>query len=335
MANGYPEIEDQEGTRIEKVLLAALVAFLLVGGFWALSRIEGYFPEPVLTSYEYLDQRILTVSVEEELGVNSVRGRVERLQRIANNRRTSLAKAVAAEAKAGEAYRFRREEYRTAMQAGNVTESQRSAYDSSRIAYQHAKEAIAPLQMASDEAEKGMAREDLALRAAQQRARDVFDSRSFQRNIRLFAFHFSFAGMCLGVSWILWQAGRRRRWRYLTILTALFTASVLQLLFLLFRYCWELFLEDYAALGISLLGTALCILAIVGIKRWLFSPERLAQARLADRRCTVCATPFSESQTHCWNCGRPLVERCQSCGANRLLFAPHCGSCGADAEVQN
>jgi hypothetical protein len=131
------------------------------------------------------------------------------------------------------------------------------------------------------------------------------------------------------MAWILWQLGRRRRWQYQTIFSAFFIASVLQLVFLLFRYCWELFLEDYAALGISILGTVVCILAIIAIKRWLFSPERLAEVRLAGHRCAICSTPFTDSQTHCWHCGKPLVEKCQTCGGGRLLYAPYCGNCGA------
>src|SRR4051812_3569573 len=135
MSDGYPEVEDQVGTRIEKVLLAALVAFLLVGGFWALQRIENRFPEPVLqtyggSTYSLSQEGAPSVGIEDELGVTPLRGQIQRFQQVADNRRASLTKALAAQSKAGEDYKFRREEYRTAMQAGNPSVAQRTAFES-------------------------------------------------------------------------------------------------------------------------------------------------------------------------------------------------------------
>lgn len=329
MAANYPEVEDQEGTRIEKVLIASLVAFLLVGGFWALSRIEASFPEPTLQGYGNDNQQgASTVSIEDELGVTPFRSQVQRLELVASNRKATLDKAKAAQQKANEDYKFRREEYRTAMQAGRVSSDQKTAFESTRATYQKLTDAVAPAQAGSDTAAKNLADEQSKLDTASRKAQDVYDSRILQRNIKILGVTFGFAALCLGGSWMLWQLGRKKRWRYQAILSALFIASVLQLLFLLFRYCWAFFLEDTAYLGISVLGSVVCILAIIAIKRWLYSPMRLAQARLGAHRCPHCATAFYESQNHCWQCGAALLEKCPSCGANRLLLAPHCGNCG-------
>ena len=215
------------------------------------------------------------------------------------------------------------------MQAGNASASQRSAFESSRSALESAAARLQQFQAASDEASSKVAAEQQKVNAAAQRAQAVFGARSFQRNVKLVVLHFSFAAACLVLSWILWLKGRNRRWRYQAILTGLFTASILQLFFLLIRYCWELFLSDVATLGVAGIGTAVCIFAIVAIKRWLYSPERLALARLSSRRCALCATPFTETQSHCWKCGHALTEKCPTCGSDRLLYAPFCGTCGA------
>jgi len=340
MAKGFPEVEEQEGTRIEKVLLVALVAFLLVGSFWALERIESIFPSPVLQGYSDPNDtagfpRDTSVSVEDEIGVTRLRSEIQKVQQQLDNRNSALAKALAAKNKAEEIYKFRREEFRTAMQAGNASEAQRSAFEASRTALERATALVAPAQAETDLASRNLASEQQKVTAAAKRAQNIFEARSFQRNVKLFAFHFSFAAFCLGLSWVLWLRGRKARWQYQAILTALFTASVLQLLFLFLRYSWELFFENIATLAISGIGTAACILAIIAIKRWLFSPQRLAQARLSSRRCAICATPFLESQSHCWKCGQPLVEKCPSCGSNRLIFAPYCGNCGADRQTSS
>jgi len=334
MHSGYPEVEEQEGTRIEKVLLAALVAFLLLGGFWTLDRMEGYFPRPVLATniesngYSAPDPTN-TVSVESELGISPKRDRLNRVAEIANNRRATLAVVEAASRKAEADYEFRREEYRTAMQAGHPADAENKKFEAARTAKQQAEASIAPAKAESDRADKDLAREQSSFSAAQKRAQDVYDSRVQLRNVKLFALHFGFAGACLGLAWISWQAGRRRRWRYQTLVSAFLIAAILQLLGLMLRYGWELFVDTFAVLGISLMGTAVCILAIIGIKRWLFSPERLAQARLSSQKCPTCATHFEPGQNHCWHCGHSLVEPCPTCGEKRLLFAPHCGNCGS------
>lgn len=308
---------------MEKVLLAALVAFLLVGGFWVQGRFEELIPAPVLQSYDGRQ------GIEDEVGVSPLRSRVDKLQVVANNRQSTLGGKENARDEAAKKYEFRREEYRTAMEAGGASAVQRGAFEKARASLSAAQAEIAPAKLIADEAAQGLAKERANFEAASARARDIFESRELQRSVKMFALHFGFAAGCVGIAWIVWQQGRQKRWRYLTILTALFTASVLQLLFLLFEYCWRLFLEAYAALGVSLLGTVVCILAIIGIKRWLFSPERLAESRLGASRCPLCSTPFTESQNHCWHCGHALVEDCETCGSRRLLYAPHCGNCGS------
>jgi len=337
MANGYPEVEDQEGTRIEKVLLAALVAFLLVGGFWALEQIETALPAPVLQSYgdsAYAPRTAgdSTVSVEDEVGVTKLRTEIQKFQVQSDKAGESLSSLLAAKGKAEETYKFRREEYRTAMQAGIASIAQRTAFEKSRATLQKADALIPTAQAASNLANQSLKSEQQKVDAAAKRAQDVYNTRSSLRNVKLFAAHFSFTAICLVLSWNLWQLGRKRRWRYQTILTGLFTASILQLFFLLFRYCWALFLADLATLGIATVGSGICIAAIIAIKRWLYSPERLALARLSARRCTHCATPFTDAQSHCWKCGNAIVEKCSSCGSNRLLYAPFCGTCGSGAQ---
>jgi hypothetical protein len=337
MSNAYPEVEMQEGTRIERVLLVALVAFLLVGGYWALDRIESRFPEPQLESFSQTDvhdrPENTATSVEDELGVPPIEARVAKLQAAYDNRNAAITKFRTAEQKQRTTYEFRREEYRTAMEAHNPANSQRDAFAKARAAYQDAAAKVVPAQRVVDGALKELRAGQKALNAAKERARDIYNARVQDRNVKLFGYHFSFAGACLGISWLLWQAGRARRWRYQTILTAMFTASVIQLLFLLFRYCWGIFVEEYAVLGVSVLGTTICILAIIAIKRWLFSPERISEARLAARCCPMCSTPFVESQTHCWHCGHQLTDTCPVCGSSKLRHTPHCGHCGSATAI--
>lgn len=131
----------------------------------------------------------------------------------------------------------------------------------------------------------------------------------------------------LALAWWAWITGRRAQWRFLTVLTAFLAFAGLQLVFLAFRYCWEL-LSNIAQLGVSALGSAGCVIALVALKRYVFSPERVGRARLAAHGCPHCSTPFAGGQPRCWGCGRPLLDACPRCGAPHLRFAPHCSACG-------
>ena len=336
--NGYPEVEEQEGTRLEKFLLFILVAFLLMGGFWVFDRIQEVIPQPVLrgeyegTSMPWARGQFGT-PVEDELGVSPLRKQAAKKQEVVTHLNDAFVNAEATQTKAELEYKFQREEFRTAIESGSAKGKNASKFESARSKFQALQtltaKAEAALKLAQGDLDSEQRTIDLRAKAAQK----VFDDRTKSRTVKLFVLNFLFALICLGLSWFGWVRGRKQRWRYQSILTAAFIASILQLFALSFRYMWEIILADFAVLGVSVIGSVVSILAIVGIKRWLFSPVRVAQARLANRRCPICATSFVDSQSHCWQCGNALVEKCAACGENRLIFAPYCGSCGNAGKV--
>lgn len=340
MAAGIREAEELEITRVEKGLMLGLVVFLLIGAFWALEHMDYMVPQPVLTrtvysgrGYEYDGRwaserpREQMPPIDEELGIPPVRARVEKLQRVVNVRRAAVEHANAAVREADRKYQFGREEFRTGIESALRTRAQQDDYQLARAVYLRTIALRDSASVALNKAKADMAGPSKELDALTVRAQKIYDRRTNQRDLLLFVLHFAYAGVCFWVSWRLWKVARNAQWRFLSVLTALLAASVIQLIFLAFRYCWEL-LQGLAQLGVAFLGSVGCILAIVALKRYLYNPERLAKSRLAGRCCPNCSTPFAPDQAYCWDCGRSLLEACAHCGAQRLRYAPHCGNCG-------
>ncbi|HEY3411416.1 MAG TPA: zinc ribbon domain-containing protein [Armatimonadota bacterium] len=340
MATGIRESEELEITRVEKVLMLGLVVFLLIGALWALEHMDNLVPQPVLSRTAYQSEyygydgrwagdrpRESGPPIEDAVGIPPVRARVEKLQHVVNVRRAQLDRANAVVREADRQYQFGREEFRTGIEAAQRTGAQEAAYRRARALYERAIAVRNAAKAALAKAEADLAGPQGQLTALEKKAGQIYSKRTHQRDIILFVLHFAFAGVCFWISWSLWRWGRNTQWRFLTILTALLTASVIQLIFLAFRYCWEIF-QGLAQLGVALLGSVGCILAIVALKRYVFNPERLARSRLAGRCCPNCSTRFEPGQAYCWDCGRSLQETCEHCGVNRLRYAPHCGNCG-------
>ncbi|MBW3622090.1 MAG: hypothetical protein KY468_01615 [Armatimonadetes bacterium] len=333
--NGYREVEELEMTRVEKMLVVGLVVFMLIGGFWVLNRIETLVPKPVLSQDHYVPEGIPIQKppIEEELGIPALRKQVERLQSEYQQRANVLSSRREAYEEAENAYQFRREEFRTAIEAGRATPALEAAHQQAReVRSQRLKEKeVAERRVQATRAQLKAPKS--RLEALENRARRILEGRERTRNLILLALNFLFAGTMFFLSWKAWQRARRAQWRYLSLLTAWFTASVILLIFLTFRYCWEILLQNYTLLGVSLIGIVGCSLAIIALKRYVFSPERVARNRLAARACPNCSTPFTDGQEHCWDCGRPLLEPCPHCGKPHLRYAPHCSHCGREVPL--
>lgn len=340
MATGIREAEELEITRVEKVLMLALVVFLLIGAFWTLEHMDNLVPVPVLsraadseyrTSYDgelAIDRpRQAGAPIEETLGIPPLQRKVDKLTAIVDNRAAALQGATRAVREADRKYQFGREEFRTGIEAGRRTAAQDSAYLAARHKYESAIAGRDAAQVALNRAQADLDVQVKLLEPLKSKAYRFYEKRNHRRDLLLFFLHFSYAGVCFWASWRLWKIGRAAQWRFLSILTALVTTSVIQLMFLAFRYCWEL-LQGLAQLGVAVLGSVGCILAIMALKRYVFNPERLARARLAGRSCPNCNTQFDPGQAYCWDCGRALLEPCPHCGAPHLRHSVHCASCG-------
>lgn len=312
------DIEELETTRAEKVLALGLVVFLLIGAFWALGRLSELPRRPdydAIRAQHGLDQ------VEQEL-----RGRQAVVYRAEEAVHTRQAERDAAQRE----YEFRREEYRTALNRGVDDPQLRARHEQARLAFERAQQ---NLELA--EAVLAAARERLepVEREHQERwgaAQGAFDGAHRRYELALAGVRFGFVVPAfLGSVW-LWQRMRRRRSRHLIIGTATLAAGTILMISLAGQYAWR-FLQDLVTPFISLIGSAVSILAIIAIKRYVFSPERVVRARLRRHQCPHCGFPVppGAGYARCPDCGGALHEACENCGAQRPVLAAHCPTCGA------
>jgi hypothetical protein len=314
MAETPREAEEQAMTGIERTLVFALVVSIFLAGLWVVATIDDLIPAA--------DRVWSTPQLE------SLSGRIVQTDAIIQKRREAVEARSSVARSVARAYETAREEYRTALDAGRADQRLRARYTQAKREASAAQAAVAaaakPLSTAKAEA--------LRLRNERQivneRLQAEWDNARRSRAARLFGLHFGFAGAFLGLSYLAWREATRRRWRYISLLSSALTASVLLLGFLAVRCAWEIYLERFAWLAVSLMGISVSSLAIVGVKRYLLSPERVRRTRLSHRQCPTCVASFEPGQAHCWSCGTKLYDECPACGGERLRGTPHCSSCG-------
>ncbi len=329
MANRYREVETLETTRLEKAVALGLIIFLLVGGLWMMERLNALVPMPIRAANEYVPPAATAQQppIEDELGLTPHRKEAERLSALAAEQQRALTDAEGRLSEATRDFQFRREEFRTGIEASRRTPEQDRTYQAARERYRQREREREIAQQAYQAAQTQSDTYAKKIQSLVTRADQLYTQRKRAHDLTLFSLQLAYCAACLALAWFLWRRGRQVEWRYLTLLTALLIAAGLQSLFLLLGYCWRL-LDQVAQLGVSILGSVACAAVLVALKRYLFSPERLARARLAAHECPNCSTPFESGQKRCWDCGRPLTDVCPACGATHLRFAPYCAECG-------
>lgn len=306
--------EEVETTRAEKVLALGLAVFLLIGGFWVTRRLERLAPR--------VDQQALEVKYR----LPELRQPVMDWDRLLGQAGAAVAKKGQAAEEARAAYEFRREEYRVTVDRGAPDAAKEllyqqalAAFEAARAESELARDAQEQLTVQAEPAKAALARAEQAMYAEWSRLND-------RTELVLFLLRFGWAAPVLVLSIHVWQRARRRGSQLLIAATALLGAAVIQLAVLVGRYSWHL-LRDSAMLAVSVVGSALTVYGLVLLKRYAFSPERLARGRWRKGQCLRCGHPAAGA--HCAACGTSLTRACGGCGAAVPVMAKFCPGCGA------
>lgn len=297
------DVEEIETTKSEKVLALVLTIFLLIGGIWAYQKIDDVVadalaPPPGAASLGPRERAALDAAFVAQRAVSS---------------------ASQAESTATRNLEFRREAYRTALDArqpaGRLEREYRSAQASLDSAQQRLRAARTQLRSAQPAAQS-------ASRHQQEASRRANDRR------QLVAFFVRLAFVVAMVVLGYWLLGRlrNRRSRYLPAALAFVGFAAILAFVMATDYVTD-YIDpiDLGPLVLSVVGIALTLVAFAALQRYL--ARRVPFRRVRRLECPFCGYPVRGTD-RCEGCGREVVARCASCEAPRRVGTAHCGACG-------
>lgn len=309
------ETSQLEMSRAEKILALAMIIFLLIGGAWVFREIQTI---PLRPDYQAIEQRYLPSELQKEF--HGAQNNLYTLQGNVHKRQDDLAQAT-------REYEFRREEYRVILDKGEVDPARERTYtDATKVYEQALLEYEVALEMEKQALEKLQ-----PLSAAWEQAQTLIasDFAAAQRTFewKLFLLRALYAVPVFILALFAFIRMRQSHSNYLIFGTALIGFGSFQLIYLFGLYSWHL-LRDVAQIAISLMGTALCVVGIIVIRRYLVDPARITKSRLRRGLCPACGVP-SSTHAYCIACGEQLQKQCTSCSHNRPVrgeYCPHCGT---------
>lgn len=316
MVMSTDELELRELTRVEKVLALGLTVFLLLGGMWVLHRIPRAVPAP---SHQLLHEQLAQIRAGSGLGAEEAT--LSRLHQEVHEAEMRASQKSAEHV-------FRREEYRTALDAGRDDPVLRAAYQRALADFEAAQATAATAQraaLAQSELTEGLRRQ-VALQ--EKPLWEQFERQQRRYDLLVFCLRMLYVGPVLALSIWAWARMRMARSQYLLIGTSLVGFGILQAVFLVGSYAWTIF-RQVAQLAVSIGGSAITIVGIVALRRYLANPARLRRARSRRGRCPRCDYPVQPEAAYCADCGERVAIPCGSCQRLRpaaLAVCPHCGA---------
>jgi peptidoglycan/LPS O-acetylase OafA/YrhL len=294
------DVEELQTTKSEKLLAVVLVVFLLIGGVWTYQKIDDW--------------------VRQRVDLPSPTGQ-EALRR-ADQARQRLFRAQAGERRTRNQLEFRREAYRTALDADEPAVALRARYRAAERAYAAAQRERTAAQRAVTAAAPAAADASRRHGAAVERVERRRDRLTFGLRFALVA-----AALVAGYG-LLW-ALRRRRTRWFPLAGAAVAFATILAFVLAVDYLTDYFDPfDLGLLVLSLIGCAVTLLAYLALQRYLL--HRLPARRVRKRQCPFCGYPVGEN-AHCEGCGRDVVGACTICAEPRRVGTRYCGACGGTA----
>ncbi|NJE06393.1 zinc ribbon domain-containing protein [Thermococcus sp. M36] len=299
-----------EYSRIEKILASLFVVFLLLASINFLRELEDIPQRP---DYRYY---------QEKYGISSLYENQSRLMKLEKDLFQIYQQAESNLTDVERIYLFKREEYRVALESGNVTEDTpnrlKEEYLSAKEAYENAYYQYLSAKGAYGQVHSQLEELSSRIRELEMRANEEY-SRAYQMyRLKVLLLKLTFVLPLFAVSLLLLR-------RYRNIYTSsLIAYSSLLLLYLILSAIWS----TVQVIGLSLFGAFTTFVALYYLRREYFGPERIYKRRIAQGKCYNCSFPVKDDYLYCPNCGAELKEKCEHCGALKpihLEFCPYCG----------
>ena len=297
------DVEEIQTTKGEKLLAAVLTLFLLIGGIWVYVKIDDAVRTTSQPDYSYRGTPAEQAAVTRE---NAARERLMRASRDLGVARNEL--------------EFRRERFRTALEAGRPAAELGRAYDRAQARLAKARSEQRAAQQAVQEALP-------AWQAAERHINQVQTTREHNRELLAFGLRLLFTLANIVFAYWLLARLRRRRSRYYPVAMAFVAYAAILAFVGAADYLTDYFDPiDLGPLVLSLVGIVATLIGFVVLQRYL--AKRLPSRRVRKSECPFCGYPV-RGNTHCEQCGRDVIAQCARCNEPRRVGTLHCGACGA------
>jgi hypothetical protein len=311
-AGSRPGDGEIETSLAEKVLALVLAVFIAIGAIWGYVKLDEVADKD--STYAYLpDQKLL--SSEEFTALERHRQAVGSAQTAQRDRRAATRRLE-----------FRREAYRTALDAGEPSAELQAEYESAQAALASAsREAATAAAVEKRTRPEALEAKERLTEQREAAAKQADDDRVRHDRI-VFALRLALLVLMLAGAYRLLIRLRTRNSRYLPAALAWIGATAILAIVMAGDYSGTYIeFEEVGPLAISVAGVALTLAAFVALQRFL--AKRVPARRVRRGECPFCGFPVRD-KPHCEGCGRSVIAECSSCQKDRRVGTARCGWCG-------
>lgn len=305
---GDGEIETS-GT--EKVLAVVLAVFIAIGAVWGYVKLDEVAKSE---STSYVPAQRL-IGLEEFSAIQTDRQAIRSVERARRDQGAATRRLE-----------FRREAYRTALDASEPAAELKAEYESAEARLASAARKLDAAVTVERQARPSAVQARQRLTELRQRAAEDEGKDRTRHDRIVFLLRLTLLILMLAAAYRLLSRLRLRRSRYLPAALAWIGATAILAAVMAADYTGNYIqFADVGPLAISIAGIALTLVAFAALQRFL--AKRVPARRVRRGECPFCGFPL-RGKPYCEGCGRAVIAPCSSCHEDRRVGTPRCGYCG-------
>jgi len=300
-----------ETSTAEKILALVLAVFIAIGAVWCYVKLDEVAKND---STSFVPDQGL-VEPAEFLAIQKHRQAIGSVERARREQRTATRQLE-----------FRREAYRTALDADEPSAVPRAEYRSAQAGLASASRELGAAVRVEARTRLGAVEAQERLTMLRQRAAEQQDEDRARHDRIVLLLRLALLILMLAAAYRLLIRLRSRSSRYLPAALAWIGATAVLAIVMAADYT-DNYLEfaEVGPLAISIVGMSLTLAAFVALQRFL--AKRVPARRVRRGECPFCGFPVGD-KPHCEGCGRAVSASCSSCQNDRRVGTPRCGYCG-------
>ncbi len=297
--------------RVEKILLAGFIIFLVVGSIWFLESVKDNIRMP---SFRYYAEKYNLTDIEEEMQL--VQQQLFEAQRKLNNITKQFIDAE-------REYLFLREEYRVSLEEGVTNETLKQAYLKAKQKYESLllkKKALeGVVEQYNSKLDKLREEHDRIYSLAY----NEYKSELNKYRVKVFGLRFGISVPLFIASLFVTRKSKGKRWE--AHANGFLAYTILLLAYSIVVFAWN----TGQVIGLSIIGALGTGVTLYWVRKEYYSEDKVRLRRTLRNECPYCGSKLIENSEYCGVCGRKITTNCPNCGRTirvNLKYCPYCGT---------